>query len=341
MSGGALRGGFGPGARARFAVSGGADFEDGEAVRRCLQLHGVAVALDLAGAAIGQCCDDLGFHLGTGARCLILGFDGALAGGDEAIDGAQRRLVEATGAGRRNGGRLSGGAAGAIGANDALLDDDALGGHRCGVVGVEGGCCLADHFDEDCRPPFDAVQGKSAVILGQHVHDDCVFGSMRGGLVKQLDVELGLPDMHLGRAAVVVLRGAVRFHFQHRLRLVPPLDQPVGCAGEAKVRQQQPLLLGAGVEEAAASAREASVEISGDPKLGGVAAVKDAVGAMSLAGDAVLVVPEPPCAPARLGRIEKVGAVVTGSDAGREWPGCRLAAARLEDHLPQGVRVAS
>ena len=60
-------------------------------------------ARDLAGAAIGQCCDDLYFHLGAGARCLLLGLDGALAGGDEVIDGAQRRLVEAAGAGRRNG----------------------------------------------------------------------------------------------------------------------------------------------------------------------------------------------------------------------------------------------
>ena len=53
----------------------------------------------------------------------------------------------------------------AIGADDALLGDDALGGHRCGAVGVEGGCCLADHFDEDCRSPLDAVQGKPAVSL--------------------------------------------------------------------------------------------------------------------------------------------------------------------------------
>ena len=73
----------------------------------------------------------------------------------------------------------------------------------------------------------------------------------------------------------------------------------------------------------------------------GVAAIKDAVGLMLLAGDAVLVVPKPSRAPARLGRIEKVGAVVTCSDAGREWPGCRFAAARLEDHLPDGVEGAS
>ena len=185
------------------------------------------------------------------------------------------------------------------------------------------------------------MQGKPAVILRQPVDDDRIFGSMRGGLVKQLDVQLGLANMHFGRAAVVVLRGAVRFHFQHRLRLVRPFDQPVGCAGEAKVGQHQPLLLGAGVEEASSGAREAGGEIGGEPMLEGVAAVEDAVGVMRLAGDAVLVVPEPARAPARLGRIEKAGAVVTCSDAGREWPGCRLAAARLDDHLPDGVECAS
>src|SRR5262249_17381044 len=79
----------------RASPSGGADFEDGFAVRWCLQLRGVAVALDPAGAGIGQCCDDLGFHLGAGARGLLLGLDGARPGGDKAIDGAQRRLVEA------------------------------------------------------------------------------------------------------------------------------------------------------------------------------------------------------------------------------------------------------
>ena len=72
---GSPRRGFGPGARARFAVSGGADFEDGFAVRWCLQLHGVAVALDLAGATLDQRRGDFGFRLGAGARCLFLGFD--------------------------------------------------------------------------------------------------------------------------------------------------------------------------------------------------------------------------------------------------------------------------
>ena len=133
------------------------------------------------------------------------------------------------------------------------------------------------------------------------------------------------------------MRGAVRLHFEHRLRSVRPFDQPVGCAGEAEVGQHQPLLLGAGVEQATSGAREAGGEIGGEPKLEGVAAVEDAVGVMRLAGDAVLVVPEPARAPARLGRIEEAGAVVTCSDAGREWPGCRLAAARLDDHLPDGV----
>ena len=240
MSGGALRGASDPGPERASPFQ-------AERISRtarpslfwCLQLHGVAVALDLAGAAIGQCCDDLGFHLGTGARRLILGFDGALAGGDEAIDGAQRRLVEAAGAGRRNGVRLGGGAAAAIGADDALLGDDALGGHRCGAVGVEGGCCLADHLDKDCRSPFDAVQGNPEVIFRQPVDDDRIFRSMRGGLVKQLDVHLGLANMHFGRAAVVVLRAAVRLHFQHALGPVRPYDQSIGCPGEAKVGQQQ------------------------------------------------------------------------------------------------------
>jgi hypothetical protein len=206
---GSPRRGFGPGARARFAVSGGADFEDGEAVRWCLQLHGVAVALDLVGAAIGQCCDDFGFRLGAGARCLLLGFDGALAGGDEAIDGAQCCSVEAAGAGRRDGGRLGGGAAAAIRANDALPGDYALGGNESGVVGVKGGCCLAEHFGENRRPPFDAVQGEALIVLCQPVDNDRIFGSMWGGLVKQLDVQLGLADMHLGRTVVVVLRAAM------------------------------------------------------------------------------------------------------------------------------------
>jgi hypothetical protein len=105
--------------------------------------------------------------------------------------------------------RLGGSAAGTVGANDALLGNDAFGSHRRGVVGIEGGRRFAEHLDEDCRPPLDAVQGESAVILGQPVNDDCVLGSMRGGLVEQLDIQLGLTDMHFRRAAVVVLRGAV------------------------------------------------------------------------------------------------------------------------------------
>src|SRR5215472_1463355 len=293
---------------------------------------------DLAGAALDQRRGDFGFRLGAGARCLFLGFDGALAGGDEAIDGAQRCLVEAAGAGRRNGTRLSGGAAAAIRADDTLLGDDTLGGHGRGAVGVKGGRRLAEHFDENCRPPLDAVQGEATVILGQPVDDDCLLGSMRGGLVKQLDVQLGLTDMHFGRAAVVVLRGAVRLHLEHRFRLVLPFDQSVRCASEATLGQHQPLLLSAGMEEARFGAREAGGEIGGAPMLEGVAAVEDAVGVMSLTGDAVLVVPEPARAPACLRGIDKVGAIVTCSDAGREWPGCRLAAARLDDHLPEGVQ---
>jgi len=53
--------------------------------------------------------------------------------------------------------------------------------------------------------------------------------------------------------------------------------------------------------------------------LEGVAAVEDAVGVTSLAGDVVFVVPKPACASACLGRIEEAGAVITCSDAGREW----------------------
>jgi hypothetical protein len=64
--------------------------------------------------------------------------------------------------------------------------------------------------------------------------------------------------------------------------------------------------------------REAGGEIGGAPKFEGVAAVEDSVRVMSLAGDAVLDVPEPARAPAGLGRIEEVGAVVTWSDAGRK-----------------------
>jgi hypothetical protein len=62
----------------------------------------------------------------------------------------------------------------------------------------------------------------------------------------------------------------------------------------------------------------------------GVTAVEHAIGVMSLAGDAMLAVPEPARAPAGLGRIEEVGAVVTWSVAGRKWPRCRLGAARLD-----------
>jgi hypothetical protein len=71
--------------------------------------------------------------------------------------------------------------------------------------------------------------------------------------------------------------------------------------------------------------------------LEGVATIKDAVGVVSLACEAVLVVPKPARAPTGFGRIEESGAVVTRGDAGREWPGGRLAAARLDDHLPNGV----
>src|SRR5262249_47078393 len=72
--------------------------------------------------------------------------------------------------------------------------------------------------------------------------------------------------------------------------------------------------------------------------LEGVAAIEDAVGAMSLAGDAVLVVPEPARASASLRRIEEAGAVIVCSDAGWEWSGRRLAAARRNDHLPDLVQ---
>jgi hypothetical protein len=96
-------------------------------------------------------------------------------------------------------------------------------------------------------------------------------------------------------------------------------------------------LLGAGVEETSFGAREAGGEIGDAPVLEGVATVEDAVWMMSLAGDAMLVVPEPARASASLGRIEKVSAVVTCNDARREWPSGRLTAARLEDHLPDGV----
>src|SRR6516165_1572444 len=161
---------------------------------------------------------------------------------------------------------------------------------------------------------------------------------MCGGLVKQLDVQLGLTDMHFGWAAVVVLRGAVRLHLEHRLRPVLPFDQPVGRAGEAEVRQHQSSLLGTGVEEASFGAREAGGEIGGEPMLEGEAAIKDAVREMSLASDAVLVVPEPACASTCLGRIEETSAVVVCSDTGWKWPGGRLAAACLENHFSQRVQ---
>src|SRR5262249_31157387 len=138
--------------------------------------------------------------------------------------------------------------------------------------------------------------------------------------------------------AVVVLRGAVRLHLEHRFRLVLPFDQSVRCASEAKLGQHQPLLLSAGMEEARFGAREAGGEIGGAPMLEGVAAVEDAVGGMRLSDDAVLVVPEPARPPPSLRGIYKVGAIATCSDAGREWPGCRLAAAPLDDHPPEGVQ---
>jgi len=78
----------------------------------------------------------------------------------------------------------AGSAAAAIGADNALLGDDALGGHCRGALGVKGGRRLAKHLDEDCRPPLDTVQGEATVILGQPVDDDRVLGSMCGGLVK-------------------------------------------------------------------------------------------------------------------------------------------------------------
>src|SRR5262249_26048502 len=73
--------------------------------------------------------------------------------------------------------------------------------------------------------------------------------------------------------------------------------------------------------------------------LEGVAAIEDAVGAMSLAGDAVLVVPEPARASASLRRIEEAGGVVVCGDAGWEWPGGCLVAACFENHLPDGVQL--
>jgi hypothetical protein len=111
--------------------------------------------------------------------------------------------------------RLGGSAAGAIGADDALLGDGTLGDHVRGAEGVEDGRCLTDHLDKDRRPPLDAVHGKAAVILRQPVDDDPILGPMRSGLVKELDVQLGLTNMHDGGAAVVVLRDAMRLQFEH------------------------------------------------------------------------------------------------------------------------------
>src|SRR5262249_26947027 len=159
--------GFGPVARAHSAGSGGADFEDGRAVRRRLQLHGMTVVLDLAGAAVGQDRNDLGLGFSAGARRLFLSFYGPRAGGDEAVNHSQPGWIEAAAAGCRNGLRLSGSAAAAIGADDALPGDDALGGHCRGAVGVKGGRRLAEHLDEDGWAPLDAMQCESAVVLGQ------------------------------------------------------------------------------------------------------------------------------------------------------------------------------
>jgi hypothetical protein len=78
----------------------------------------------IPGVAAGQCCGNLGFDLGAGLRGLFLGLDGTRPDGDEAIDRAQCCLLEAAGAGRRDGLHLGGRAAAAIGADDALLGDD-------------------------------------------------------------------------------------------------------------------------------------------------------------------------------------------------------------------------
>src|SRR5262249_52989555 len=107
---------------------------------------------------------------------------------------------------------------------------------------------------------------------------------------------------------------------------------------DAKVRQHQSPLFGAGIEEASSDAREAGSKIGGEPMFEGVTAIKNAVGAMGLAGDAVLFVPEPACTSTRLGRIEEASAVVACSDAGGEGWGGRLAGARLDDHLPDLVQ---
>ena len=61
------------------------------------------------------------------------------------------------------------------------------------------------------------MQGKAKVVLGQPVDEDRVLRSMRGGLMKQLDVQLGLTDMHFRGGSIIILRGAVRLHLEHRL----------------------------------------------------------------------------------------------------------------------------
>jgi hypothetical protein len=142
-----------------------------------------------------------------------------------------------------------------------------LGGHGCGAVGVEGRGRLAERLDEDRRPPLYTVQGKAAVILRQPVDDDAILRPVRGDLVEQLDVQLGLADVHFSRAVVVALRDAVRLDLKRRLRLVRPLDQSIGGAGEARLRHHQPSLLGACIEEAPSGAHEADRKIGGQPKL--------------------------------------------------------------------------
>src|SRR5262249_6999302 len=152
-----------------------------------------------------------------------------------------------------------------------------------GGLGVEGSRCLAEHFDEDGGASLDAMQHKPAVILGQAVDDDSVLGSGCGRFVKQLDVQLGLAHMHLGWGGVVVLRGAMRFHFKCCLRPVRPFDQSVGCAGEAEAGQHQSSLFGAGVMKAPSCVREAGGEIGRAPVLKSMATIEDAVGMMNLA----------------------------------------------------------
>jgi hypothetical protein len=61
--------------------------------------------------------------------------------------------------------RLGGCAADAIGANDALPSDGALGGHQRGIGGVEGRHGLGEHFNEHGRPPFNAVYGRKVVVI--------------------------------------------------------------------------------------------------------------------------------------------------------------------------------